>query len=153
NVFNLPVEEADVDISGTVTDADGEVLIGVNVVVKGTNNGTSTDFDGNFQLQGVAEDAVLVFSYVGYRTMEVPVNGQTIINVEMESDAQMLDELVVVGYGTVKKSDLTGAVDRINLDDKANQANVNLLQSLAGATAGVNIESRGGAGGQPAFSI
>src|SRR5690606_42087704 len=69
------------------------------------------------------------------------------------SDAQLLDELVVVGYGTVKKSDLTGAVERIQMEDKVNQANVNLLQTLSAATAGINIEGRGGAGGQPAFSI
>src|SRR5690606_15192553 len=136
------VDNLAIDITGLVTDKDGEPLIGVNVVVKGTNNGTSTDFDGNYQLQGVDEDAVLVFSYIGYRTAEVDVDGRSIINVQLESDAQLLDELVVVGYGTVRKSDLTGAVDRINLEDRENQANVNLLQSLAGATAGVNIESR-----------
>lgn len=147
------VDNLAIDITGLVTDKDGEPLIGVNVVVKGTNNGTSTDFDGNYQLQGVDEDAVLVFSYIGYRTAEVDVDGRSIINVQLESDAQLLDELVVVGYGTVRKSDLTGAVDRINLEDRENQANVNLLQSLAGATAGVNIESRGGAGGEPSFSI
>src|SRR5690606_35644382 len=83
----------------------------------------------------------------------VEVNGQTTIDVSLETDAQLLDELVVVGYGTVKKSDLTGAVERIELDDKQNQANVNLLQTLSGSSAGINIEGRGGAGGQPTFSI
>ncbi|MBY5959551.1 TonB-dependent receptor [Membranicola marinus] len=140
-------------VSGKVTDEEGEPLIGVNVVVQDSNNGTSTDFDGNYMLENVDDDAVLVFSYVGYQTQEVEVDGRSVIDVKMSSDAQMLDELVVIGYGTVKKSDLTGAVDRIEMDDKENQANVNLLQSLSGASAGINIEGRGGAGGQPSFSI
>ena len=148
-----PDQKPAIEVSGTVTGADGEALIGVNVLEKGTNNGTSTDLDGRFSLEEVDEESILVFSYVGYRTREVPVNGQTTFNIVLESDAQLLDELVVVGYGTVKKSDLTGAVERIQMEDKENQANVNLLQTLSGATAGINIEGRGGAGGQPAFSI
>lgn len=152
--FLLPTNETlAINITGKVTASDGEPLIGVNVLVKGTNNGASTDFDGQYHLGDVSEDAVLVFSYVGYQTTEVAVNGRTIINVELSTDAQLLDELVVVGYGTVKKSDLTGAVERIELDDKVNQANVNLLQTLSGASAGINIEGRGGAGGQPSFTI
>lgn len=142
-----------IDISGKVTDEDGEPLIGVNVLVQGTNNGTSTDFEGTYSLSNVDGDAVIVFSYVGYQTREVTVDSKTTINVELASDAQMLEELVVVGYGTVKKSDLTGAVERIEMDDKENQANVNLLQTLSGASAGINIEGRGGANSEPSFSI
>lgn len=154
--FSSTLETADgipVEVAGQVTDDKGEALIGVNVLVRGTNNGTSTDFNGNYSLSNVDENATLIFSYVGYQTQEVPVAGQTSINIQMVSDVQLLDELVVVGYGTMKKSDLTGAVERIEMDDKETQANVNILQTLSGASAGVNIEGRGGADGQPSFSI
>src|SRR5690606_14725183 len=92
-----------IDVSGNVTDANGEALIGVNIQVKGTAQGTSTDFDGRFALENVPEDAVLVFSYIGYQTLEVPVDGQTTISVVLQEDSQTLEEVVVVGYGTVKK--------------------------------------------------
>lgn len=150
---NWEIANLAIPISGNVTDKDGEPLIGVNVIVKGTNNGTSTDFDGNFELQNVEEDAILVFSYVGYQSQEIAVQGRESIKVELLSDAQLLDELVVVGYGTVKKSDLTGSVDRLEMDEKTTQANVNILQALSGSSSGINIEGRGGAAGQPSFSI
>ncbi len=92
-----------INVSGLVTDMVGEPLIGVNIQVKGTAIGASTDFQGNYSLNNVREDAILVFSYIGYQTKEVTVEGRTTINLEMASDAQLLDELVVVGYGTQKR--------------------------------------------------
>ncbi|HLT94197.1 MAG TPA: carboxypeptidase-like regulatory domain-containing protein, partial [Membranihabitans sp.] len=84
-------------MEGQVSDLQGEPLIGVNVLVKGTNKGTSTDFAGKFVLEDVDDDAILIFSYIGYQTLEVAVEGQTALEIRMSSDAQLLDELVVVG--------------------------------------------------------
>src|SRR5690606_14734203 len=95
-------------LSGIVTDESGEPLIGVNVLVKGTNQGTSTDFEGRFSLDEVDDQAVLVVSYIGYQTQEIKVGGRTEIEIVLIEDSQTLDEVVVVGYGTQKKSDLTG---------------------------------------------
>src|SRR5690606_8048034 len=97
-----------IDITGTITDEEEMPLIGVNIQVKGSNQGTASDLDGRFSLTGVDENAILVVSYIGYQTQEIAVSGQTNFAITMLSDAQLLDELVVVGYGTVKKSDLTG---------------------------------------------
>ncbi|WP_236973656.1 SusC/RagA family TonB-linked outer membrane protein [Membranihabitans maritimus] len=135
-------------VRGTVTDDKGEPLIGVNVLVKGENNGTSTDFNGSFELQNVDEDATLVFSYVGYQTQEVAVEGRESIQVELLSDAQLLDELVVVGYGTVKKSDLTGSVARIDGDDFKRQPITQLTEMLSGTVPGFySRQSASAAGG------
>src|SRR5690606_32602389 len=95
-------------LSGIVTDESGEPLIGVNVLIKGTTRGTSTDFEGRFTLDEVDEQAVLVVSYIGYQTQEIKVGGRTMIEIVLIEDSQTLDEVVVVGYGTQKKSDLTG---------------------------------------------
>ncbi len=99
-----------ITISGLVTDQEGEPLIGVNIQVKDTNKGTSTDFDGRFTLEEVDENAVLVVSYIGYRTQEVSVAGKSNLVISMTSDSQLLDEVVVVGYGTREKGRLTGSV-------------------------------------------
>src|SRR5690606_10364064 len=94
-------------VSATTIDDSGEPLIGVNVQVKGTNKGTATDFDGYFTLEDIDENAVLILSYVGYQTQEVPVDGKSNITVTLLADSQLLDEVVVVGYGTQKKTSLT----------------------------------------------
>ncbi|WKX78212.1 carboxypeptidase-like regulatory domain-containing protein [Zobellia laminariae] len=123
-------------ISGTVSDANGP-LPGANVIVKGTNNGAQADFDGNYTLTNVADNASLSFSYVGFKTKEVALNGQTVINVILEEDAESLDEVVVVGYGTQKKSDLTGAVAVVK-GEKVNIAPTpSLTQNLSGKLPGV----------------
>src|SRR5690606_13375918 len=116
-------------ITGQVTDSQGEPPIGVNIQVKGTNAGTSTDFEGHFTLEDIDENAVLVVSYIGYQTQEVAVNGRENIDVTLVTDAAMLDEVVVVGYGTLKKINLTGSVDVVSGDKLANRpaANVSLL--------------------------
>lgn len=140
------------EISGIITDAKGEPVIGANVIEKGTTNGTVTDIDGHFSLL-IERDAVLQISYIGYLTQEVSTAGQNTINLTLHEDTQALDELVVVGYGTMKKSDLTGAVSRVTLDDKTSLPNMNLSQALSGTMAGVNLSNKGMAGGDSDISI
>src|SRR5690625_1237201 len=147
-LLNIPV-----DVTGRVLDMHGEPLVGVNIQVKDTNIGGTTDLEGGFTIEDIDENSILIFSYVGYHTQEIQLEGESFIEIRMESDIQLLDELIVVGYGTVKKSDLTGAVERIEMGSKENQSNVNLLQALSGSVSGVNIEGRGGAEGVPSFSI
>ncbi|MDG3582660.1 SusC/RagA family TonB-linked outer membrane protein [Galbibacter pacificus] len=130
-------------VSGTVSDENGP-LPGANVLVKGTTNGTQTDFDGNYQLADVPDDATLVFSYVSFKTKEVAVNGQTTINVTLQPDTQALDEVVVVGYGTQRKSDLTGSVSTISSQSIEEMPTTNPEQALAGRAAGVNVSTNSG---------
>jgi len=130
-------------ISGTVSDAEGP-LPGVNVIVKGTENGTSTDFDGNYTLNNVDSNATLVFSFVGYLTKEVLVNGQTTINVTLEGDSQALDEVVIVGYGTSSKREATSAVSTIKAKEIVNVVASNPVTALQGRLSGIQVETDGG---------
>lgn len=104
-------------IKGTVTDTNGETVIGASIVLKGTTNGTITDMDGNFTLSDVPANGTIQVSFIGYKTLEVQVKGQTSFNLTLSEDAETLDEVVVVGYGTMKKSDLTGAVGSISSEN------------------------------------
>ena len=126
-------------LTGTVVDATGEPVIGASVIVKGTSNGTVTDLDGNYTVQNVPEGATLVFSYVGYRTQNIAVAGKSQINVTLEEDKQMLDEVVVVGYGVQRKSDVTGALTRVNEEQLNNRPVSNAIEALQGKAAGVDI--------------
>ena len=140
-------------VTGTVSDENGMPLPGANIVEKGTINGVQTDFDGNFSINLSDENATLIVSYIGFATKEIAVNGQTQLQITLLEDSAKLDEVIVVGYGTQKKSDLTGSVVRVSLDDKENQGNTNILQALSGAAAGVNIQNASVAGGEADFSI
>ena len=100
-------------VTGKVIDANGEPVIGASVMVKGTTNGAVTDLDGNYTISNVPSGASLNISYVGYRTQTIPVGGKQSINVTLEEDKQLLDEVVVVGYGVQRKSDVTGALSRV----------------------------------------
>ncbi len=132
------------NVSGTITDGtNGEGLPGVNILIKGTTSGTISDLDGNFNLQA-ASDAVLVFSFVGYQAQEVAVNSRTTVNVALAPDLTELSEIVVVGYGTQKKKDLTGAIGSINADQIVNKPIISPDQALAGTIAGINITNRSG---------
>lgn len=133
-------------VSGVVSDETGP-LPGASIVVKGTTNGTQTDFDGNYTLSGVANNAVLVFSYIGYKTQEVPVNNQATINVTLEEDASQLEEVVVVGYGTQKKATLTGSVATVGGEDLEKSSSPNLGTALAGKVAGLYIDTGNAAPG------
>lgn len=124
-------------LQGRVTDEKGEGLPGVSILVKGTQLGTLTDVEGNYSLEIPNSNAVLIFSFVGYEPREITVNSsQTQLNVQLESDTKALDELVVVGYGTAKKSDLTGSVARINASTFKNQGVTQITDVLAGSVAG-----------------
>lgn len=106
------------NVSGTVTDPTGEVLIGVSVSVKGDQkHGIATGFDGDYTLSNVPSDATLVFSYVGFKPVEEPVNGRTSINVSMHEQSELLDEVVVVGYGSLSRKELSSSIVQVNRDD------------------------------------
>ena len=130
-------------VTGTVTSNDGP-LPGVSVVIKGTSQGTETDFDGNYSIDNVGSDAVLVFSFIGFSTMEVTVNGQTTINVKLEEDAQALDEVVVVGYGSTTRKEVTTAVTSVGEEEFNKGVISDASQLLQGKVAGLTVYNKGG---------
>ena len=131
-------------VSGTVTDkAYALPLPGVNILVKGTSVGTTSDFDGNYTISVKSGD-VIVFSYVGFKTQEITYNGQSTLNITLTEDAAQLDEIVLIGYGSVKKEDATGSVDVISQKDFNKGAIVSTDQLLNGKAAGVRITTNGG---------
>lgn len=139
-------------LEGVVTDESGVPIIGANIKVEGTTTGTITDLDGRFTLD-VPENPVLQISYIGYISQNVKVNGKRDITIRLIEDTQTLDEVVVVGYGTMKKSDLTGAVISANLKDFEKAPNTNILQSLQGTVPGLNIGQTTASGTTPDISI
>ncbi|MDR1331345.1 MAG: TonB-dependent receptor [Tannerella sp.] len=141
-------------VTGSVVDDGGEAIIGANIMEKGTVNGTVTDVDGRFSLT-VADDALLQVSFIGYITQEVRIlsGSGAPLTIKLLEDALALEEVVVVGYGTMKKSDLTGSVVSVNMNAKEMAANVNLSQALQGYVAGVNVGSASRAGEPGAISI
>ncbi len=136
-------------VRGTVVDAAGDPIIGASVKVIGTNGGGITDMNGQFSVQA-ARDAQLEISYVGYLTQRVRVAGQQNISVTLQEDAQMLDNVVVIGYGTMKKSDITGSVVSVNTEDILKKAPVNVSQALQGAAPGVIVTMQDGQPGAKA---
>lgn len=131
-------------LTGSVKDSTGEPVIGGNVLVKGTTNGTITDVDGNFSLSDVKSTDVLIFSYIGYVSQEVLIGNKTKIEVILKEDSEKLDEIVVVGYGTVKRRDLTGAVASISGEKLARNPVSNIAEALQGQLPGVSITSQDG---------
>ena len=128
-------------VSGKVTDQSGEPLVGVNVLVKGTTNGTMTDLDGNYSLSNLRQGAVLVFSSIGYAAQEITVGNQRTVNVQLKDDAAFLDEVVVVGYGTARKKDVSGAIASVNYGNDSNISslpNPNALAALSSKVAGLS---------------
>jgi len=140
-------------VTGTVTGTDGGPLPGVTVIIKGTNQGTVTDVDGNFSIPNVSSETVLLFSFVGMTAQEVTVGNQSNIKITLAQDVIGLEEVIAVGYGTMRKSDLTGSVARVSMEEKSMQSDLNILQSLSGASAGINVQQSGAAGSEPDFSI
>lgn len=130
-------------VTGTVIGDEGNPLIGVTVVEKGTSNGTTTDVAGNFQMKA-ASDAILRFSYLGYQAIEIPVNGQSAVSVTLLPDFARLDEVVVIGYGSVKKEDLTGSVSSVNSENFNAGPQLAPQQLIQGKIAGVNISKNSG---------
>lgn len=126
-------------ITGNVADDRGMPLIGVNVVEKGTTNGTVTDINGNYSLQ-IPADATLVYSYIGYASQEVLWNGEIPLNIVLQDDSEMLGELVVIGYGTQRKLNLSGAVDQVGIKELEAKPITNIAQGLQGMVPNLNIE-------------
>ena len=143
-LISLSVSAQNVTVKGTVKDKTGETVIGASVVEKGnTGNGTITDIDGNFTIN-VPANATIVFSYVGMATQEVAVNGKTKIDITMEDDAQALEEVVVIGYGSVKRKDLTGSVATVNSEVLEAVPVASAMEALTGKMAGVQITTTEG---------
>lgn len=134
-------------ITGTILDDTGAPLPGASVVAKGTTIGTTTDFDGNFEIAMPEDSNTLVISYIGFKTQEIDVTDQTNVQVNMDMDAAGLDEVVVVGYGTQKKTTLTGSISSIKGEDIAEVPAANISQSLAGRMSGVSMRPNGGTPG------
>ncbi|MBT1699145.1 TonB-dependent receptor [Fulvivirgaceae bacterium PWU4] len=145
----LMKQEAAVDItvSGKVSDEDNLPLPGVNVILKGTSEGTTTDVDGKYSISVPNADAVLVFSFIGYETKEIIVGAQTEISISMNPDIKALEEVVVVGYGEVRKSDLTGSVSKVKAEELSAYPTTNVMQALSGRATGVQISQNNGSPG------
>lgn len=150
-VFAATAYSQDVTITGTVTDANSEPLVGVNVLVKGTTTGAITDIDGNFSVSG-KKGSTLVFSYIGMLTQEVVYKG-TALRVMMKDDSKALEEVVVIGYQTVKKSDLTGAVAVVDTKEMKKSAAGTLVSQMQGLATGINVRSSGRAGEDASIEI
>ena len=142
----------EITLKGNITDTQNEPLTGVSLKVKGDNTGTITDIDGNFQLK-TTPNAVLIISYIGFATQEVAVNGKSEINIVLKEDTNDLDEVVVIGYGTVKKKDLTGSVAAIKGEDIVSRKTTNLSSALQGAVSGVMVRRNSNEPGAGASSI
>jgi TonB-dependent starch-binding outer membrane protein SusC len=151
-IASFGVAIAQKTVTGVVTDESKLPLPGVSIVVKGTNVGTVSDVDGNFSLSVPESAKTLMFSFIGMKVQELPIEGES-INVTMVSDVIGLEEVIAVGYGTMRKSDLTGSVTRVAMADQPPQANLNVLEALQGVSAGVNVQSAGLAGSEPDLSI
>src|SRR4030042_6730114 len=135
---------AQMEITGKVTDVSGNSIPGVNVIIKGTDIGTITDADGNYSIPDVPSDATLVFSFVGMLTEEAEVGSQTEINIMLVEDILSLDEVVVIGYGTVKRKDLTGAVSSVKSEDIIIAPTHNAVEAIQGRVAGLDITRNDG---------
>jgi TonB-linked SusC/RagA family outer membrane protein len=145
-ILTLPlaaVGQTELSVKGVVTSQDdGSKVPGVNVIIKGTTIGTTTDAEGQYSLMVPSENAVLVFSFIGFTTQEIPVGSNTTIDIVLASDIGMLSEVVVVGYGTQKRSDITGSVVSISKDRLSNLPVTNVMQALQGTTAGLMVSQQ-----------
>ncbi|WP_368662357.1 carboxypeptidase-like regulatory domain-containing protein [Zobellia laminariae] len=142
-----------ITVTGIISDANGEPLPGASIVLKGTTTGTQTDFDGNYTLNSVDEDATLVVSYIGFTSQEIAVNGQASINVSLSEDAQALDEVVVIGYGEMKSKDLTSSITTIKAEELAATPTGSPMQALQGKVAGLQVVSNGSPGQGPTIRV
>ena len=149
DITSTPIQST---ITGTVTDDTGAPLPGANVLVKGTTNGTQTDFDGNYTITA-DDDATLVFSYLGFASQEVAVNGQSTINVGMAEDANQLSEVVVLGYATQTRGDVTGSVASVDISEATKAPIVNAAEALQGRVTGVTVVNNGNPGAAPKINI
>ena len=135
------------NIRGNVTDAQGQPIPGVNILIKNTNNGTSTDFDGNFTLNNIQTNATIVVSYIGFQTQEIVIRDSSDLSIVLQEDAEALNEVVVIGYGTQRKKEVTGAVSVVSSSTIEELKPTRVEQALQGQVAGVNVTSTSGAPG------
>ena len=140
-------------VRGTVTDPAGQPVIGASVFVTGTQNGTVTDESGNYNLTRVPASATLQYSCIGYKTVDIAYDGRAVIDVVLEEETEMLEEMVVIGYGTIKKRDLTGAVSVVEPEEFKSRALTSVGDALQGAAAGVTVRTSGELGGLPSIQI
>ncbi|MFS4467466.1 SusC/RagA family TonB-linked outer membrane protein [Maribacter sp. 2210JD10-5] len=148
--LNFSFVQAQTTVTGTVTDSSGAPLPGATVVVKGTSNGTQTDFDGNYSITAQEPDGILEFSYIGFAGQEIPIDGRSVIDIGLKEDVSQLDEVVLIGYGSVKKSDATGAMTSLKSEDLNKGAALSPQQLLQGKAAGVSITQNSGRPGSQA---
>ena len=153
-IFSAQGLFAQQSVSGRVTDAaDGQGVPGANVVVKGTTTGAITDVEGNYTINVPGAGAVLVFSYIGYLDQEISVGSQTSIDIVLEEDIHALDEVVVIGYGTVKKNDLTGSVAVVTSEQLSKTPATSLARAIQGRASGVLVTQSGSPGSGPTIRI
>jgi TonB-linked SusC/RagA family outer membrane protein len=148
SIFNGHAQNA--LVKGIVYEDSDIPAIGVNIIKKGTSEGTATNSDGEFEIS-VKKGDIFVFSYIGFVTQEITYNGESFLTIRMLEDLESLDEIVVIGYGTMKKSDLTGAISSVNVDELASRATTNSAEALQGKVSGVNIRKSGGNAGADVF--
>jgi len=152
--FSFVKAQEPIDVSGVVTDTEGEPLIGVTVVLKGTTQGITTDIDGKYRLPNVASNGTLAFSFIGMEKQEIAIEGRKVINVTLKEQTVAIDEVVAVGYGVQKKSSVTGAISQVKSEDLENRTAANPLQSLSGKMSGVQVYSSSAApGSSPTIRI
>ena len=148
------VQQQKQTVTGIIKDATGEAIIGASVLEKGTSNGTITDLDGKFTLS-VTPNATLVISYIGYQTQELPVVAGKVMDIQMKEDAEMLDEVVVVGYGTTKRKNFTGSVSTVKASETplALMPTSNAMDILRGTATGITVSQQQGAGQAPSLQV
>ena len=152
-ILSTLITYAQVNVRGKVVDATGETLIGVNVVLKNTRQGTVTDIDGEFNLSVPSTSSTLLFSYVGFKELEVPLNGRNFVNVTMQADTELLDEVIVVGYGTQRRTSVTGAVSTLSDTELIKAPVVGVTNVLGARVAGVTSLQQSGQPGQDGASL
>jgi len=145
--------QQEITITGKVTDEDGNPLPGVNIIIKGTSTGTITDLDGNYSIEVEYPDAILVFSFIGYRTQEGAISGRSVINITLVEEIIGLEEVIAIGYGTMTKSDMTGSVVRANIASFEESPNTTIIESLKGIVPGLDIGQTVEAGEVPDMLI
>src|SRR5690606_7967248 len=139
-IYSMGTYAQDKIVTGTITDAGGVPVPGANIIIKGTQTGTASDFDGNYSI-AVNPGQTLVFSSIGFTTTEVPIGQSDVYNVQMEEDFALLNEVVVVGYGSTSRSDVTGAIVGVSAEEINSRPVNNPLEAMQGKAAGVDISS------------
>ena len=145
-LFSVYAQAQDVVVKGKVLDETGMSVPGASILIKGTSKSASTDFDGNFEIKAPL-NGVFVISFVGYTTIEEPINGRNELTIKLKTESQKLDEVVVIGYGTQKKTDVTSAISTVSVKDVSDRPIVNAVEAITGKSSGVQVSSSSGSPG------